>query len=147
MAGRRTDRYRACVIWTSLLVAVLVMGIAALLGAVSALRPRVGLFVERSGGRADVAPDRTRDPADSPVVAGSRLAVITVAVLMGVPYAVRFTAGAAAPVAATGHVEAAAAGGERPWHLVVLHRPSRSLRLPHGPAHRKPWARQQLSQR
>ncbi|MCE0446044.1 ABC transporter permease subunit [Streptomyces tricolor] len=35
------------------------------------------------------------------------------------PYAVRLTAGAAAPVAASGYVEAAAAGGERLWYLVV----------------------------
>jgi peptide/nickel transport system permease protein len=107
-------------IGTSLLVAVLVTGIAAVLGAVSALRPRVGLVVERSADVLMLLPTAL----GILLIAlswpgGGRLAIIAAAVVMGVPYAVRFAAGAAAPVAASGYVEAAAAGGERLWHLVV----------------------------
>ncbi|MBT2421070.1 ABC transporter permease [Streptomyces sp. ISL-22] len=105
---------------TSLLVAVLVTGIAALLGAVSALRPAVGRIVERA---ADVL---MLLPAVLGILLvtlswpdGGRLAVVTAAVVLGVPYAVRLVAGAAAPVAASGYVEAAAVGGERLWYLVV----------------------------
>jgi peptide/nickel transport system permease protein len=39
--------------------------------------------------------------------------------VLGVPYAVRLAASAAAPIAETGYVETAAAGGERLWYLVV----------------------------
>ncbi|MBD0841686.1 ABC transporter permease [Streptomyces sp. TRM68416] len=105
---------------TSLLVAVLVTGAAALLGAVGALRPSVGRFVERT---ADVL---MLLPAVLGILLvtlswpdGGRLAVVTASVALGVPYAVRLVAGAAAPVAASGYVEAAAVGGERLWHLVL----------------------------
>ncbi|MFI1507741.1 ABC transporter permease [Streptomyces sp. NPDC020597] len=105
---------------TSLLVAVLVTGIAALLGAISALRPAVGRIVERA---ADVL---MLLPAVLGILLvtlswpdGGRLAVVTAAVVLGVPYAVRLVAGAAAPVAASGYVEAAAVGGERLWYVVV----------------------------
>lgn len=105
---------------TSLLVAVLVTAVAAVLGSVSALRPAVGRIVERT---ADVL---MLLPAVLGILLvtlswpdGGRLAVITAAVVLGVPYAVRLVAGAAAPVAASGYVEAAAVGGERLWHLVV----------------------------
>ncbi|MEU9167589.1 ABC transporter permease subunit [Streptomyces sp. NPDC048420] len=105
---------------TSLLVAVLVTAVAAVLGAVSALRPPLGRIVERT---ADVL---MLLPAVLGILLvtlswpdGGRLAVVTAAVVLGVPYAVRLVAGAAAPVAASGYVEAAAVGGERLWHLVV----------------------------
>ncbi|MFE7777110.1 ABC transporter permease [Streptomyces sp. NPDC057445] len=105
---------------TSLLVAVLVTAAAALLGALGALRPGVGRIVERS---ADVL---MLLPAVLGILlialswpGGGRLAVIAAAVVMGVPYAVRLVAGAAAPIAASGYVEAAAVGGERLWHLVL----------------------------
>ncbi|MFF4229277.1 ABC transporter permease [Streptomyces sp. NPDC001820] len=105
---------------TSLLVAVLVTAAAALLGALGTLRPTVGRIVERS---ADVL---MLLPAVLGILlialswpGGGRFAVIAAAVVMGVPYAVRLVAGAAAPVAASGYVEAAAVGGERLWHLVV----------------------------
>ncbi|MEV5343991.1 ABC transporter permease subunit [Streptomyces sp. NPDC052676] len=104
---------------SSLLVAVLVTAVAAVLGAVGALRPAVGRIVERA---ADVL---MLLPAVLGILlvtlswpGGGRLAVIAAAVALGVPYAVRLAAGAAAPVAATGYVEAAAAGGERLWYLV-----------------------------
>ncbi|MFE9764504.1 ABC transporter permease [Streptomyces sp. NPDC005808] len=105
---------------SSLLVAALVTGSAAVLGAIGALRPPVGRLVER------VADVLMLLPAVLGILLvtlswpdGGRLAVITAAVLLGVPYAVRLAAGAAAPVAASGYVEAAAAGGERLWHLVL----------------------------
>ncbi|QKW09590.1 ABC transporter permease [Streptomyces sp. NA04227] len=105
---------------TSLLVAVLVTAVAAVLGAVSALRPAVGRIVERA---ADVL---MLLPAVLGILLvtlswpdGGRLAIVTVSVVLGVPYAVRLVAGAAAPVARSGYVEAAAVGGERLWYLVV----------------------------
>ncbi|MEU1026784.1 ABC transporter permease, partial [Streptomyces sp. NPDC005904] len=88
---------------TSLLVAFLVTGAAALLGALGALRPTVGRIVERC---ADVL---MLLPAVLGILlialswpGGGRFAVIAAAVVMGVPYAVRLVAGAAAPVAASG---------------------------------------------
>ncbi len=82
-------------------------------GAVSALRPAVGRVVERT---ADVL---MLLPAVLGILLvtlswpdGGRLAVVTASVVLGVPYAVRLVAGAAAPVAASGYVEAAAVGGE-----------------------------------
>ncbi|MGW7081502.1 ABC transporter permease [Streptomyces sp. NPDC054871] len=105
---------------TSLLVAVLVTALAAVLGAVSALRPAIGRIVERT---ADVL---MLLPAVLGILLvtlswpdGGRLAVVTASVVLGVPYAVRLVAGAAAPVAASGYVEAATVGGERLWYLVV----------------------------
>ncbi|MFF0445430.1 ABC transporter permease subunit [Streptomyces sp. NPDC004609] len=105
---------------TSLLVTFLVVAVAALLGAIAALRPAIGRIVERS---ADVL---MLLPAVLGILlitlswpGGGRFAVVAAAVAMGVPYAVRVVAGAAAPVAASGYVEAAAVGGERLWHLVV----------------------------
>lgn len=105
---------------TSLLVAVLVTALAAVLGAVSALRPAVGRIVERT---CDVL---MLLPAVLGILLvtlswpdGGRLAVVTAAVVLGVPYAVRLVAGAATPVAASGYVEAASVGGERLWYLVV----------------------------
>ncbi|MFI6765931.1 ABC transporter permease [Streptomyces sp. NPDC050355] len=105
---------------TSLLVAFLVTAAAALLGALGALRPALGRVVERS---ADVL---MLLPAVLGILlvalswpGGGRLAVVATAVVLGVPYAVRLVSGAAAPVAASGYIEAAAVGGERLWHLVV----------------------------
>jgi peptide/nickel transport system permease protein len=105
---------------SSLLVALLVTAVAAVLGAVSALRPTVGRIVERSADLLMLL------PAVLGILlvtlcwpGGGRLAVIAAAVVLGVPYAVRLAAAAASPVAASGYVEAAVAGGERLWHLVV----------------------------
>ncbi|MGP4001797.1 ABC transporter permease [Streptomyces sp. 8N706] len=107
-------------IGTSLVVALIVTGLAAVLGTAGALRPAFGRVVERT---ADVL---MLLPAVLGILLitlswpdGGRPAVITAAVALGVPYAVRLVAGAAAPVAATGYVEAAVAGGERLWRLVV----------------------------
>ncbi|MER6011073.1 ABC transporter permease [Streptomyces bluensis] len=105
---------------SALLIAVVVTGAAAVLGAIGALRPRAGRIVER------VADVLILLPAVLGIMlialswpGGGRLAVVLAAVVLGLPYAVRLAANAAAPVATTGYVEAAAAGGERLWVLVV----------------------------
>ncbi|MEU9984301.1 ABC transporter permease subunit [Streptomyces sp. NPDC050856] len=105
---------------TSLLVTVLVTATAAALGTVAALRPGIGRVVDRA---ADVL---MLLPAVLGILlialawpGGGRLALVAAATVMGVPYAVRLVAAAAAPVVASGYIEAAAVGGERLWHLVV----------------------------
>ncbi|MEU9364209.1 ABC transporter permease subunit [Streptomyces avermitilis] len=105
---------------SALLVAVLVTGSAAILGAIGVVRPVVGRMVERTADLLMLL------PAVLGILlvtlswpAGGRFAVIAAAVVLGVPYAVRLAASAAAPVAEAGYVEAAAAGGERLWYLVV----------------------------
>lgn len=104
---------------SALVAAVLVTGIAAVSGAVGALRPRVGRVVDRTADLLMLLPAvlglllialSWRD--------GGRYAIVLAAVVLGVPYAVRLVVGAAAPIAASGYVEAAAAGGERLWQLV-----------------------------
>ncbi|MFI6736937.1 ABC transporter permease [Nonomuraea sp. NPDC050451] len=104
----------------SLVVAVLVTAIAAVLGVAGALRPALGRVVERA---ADVF---MLLPAVLGILlvtqswpGGGRIALVAAAVALGTPYAMRFMAAAAAPVVAAGYVEAAVAGGERTWHLVV----------------------------
>ncbi|WP_306363771.1 hypothetical protein [Nocardia sp. CC227C] len=80
---------------------------AACESAASGLRRGIGV-----GSRAR----RARAAVHRAVMAGRRSSgIITAAVVPGVPYAVRLVTGAAAPIAASGYVEAAAAGGE---HLV-----------------------------
>ncbi|MET9951751.1 ABC transporter permease subunit [Streptomyces sp. NPDC006339] len=107
-------------ITTSLVVTALITATAAVLGTVAALRPGVGRVVDRAADVLMLLP---------PVLgillialswpAGGRLALIVAAYALGVPYAVRVAAAAAAPVVASGYIEAAAAGGERLWYLVV----------------------------
>ncbi|MBV6702378.1 ABC transporter permease subunit [Kitasatospora aureofaciens] len=110
----------APLIATALAVAVLVTGIATLLGILCALRPRLGRWVEQT---ADVA---ILLPAVLGIMlialawpAGGRLPVAAAATVLGIPYAVRVVAAAAAPIAATGYIEAATAGGERLWYLMA----------------------------
>ncbi|MDT3395109.1 ABC transporter permease subunit [Streptomyces sp. B1866] len=105
---------------TSLLVTALVTGIAAVLGTVAALRPGVGRVIDRA---ADVL---MLLPAVLGILLitlswpdGGRVALVAAATVLGVPYAVRLVAAAAAPVVASGYLEAAAVGGERLWYLVV----------------------------
>ncbi|GHG72905.1 ABC transporter permease [Streptomyces griseocarneus] len=107
-------------IGSALVVAVLVTALAAVLGCFAVLTPTLGRLVERGADVAMLLP---------PVLGvmllalawpgGGRLAVMTAATALGVPYAVRVVAGAAAPVAASGFVEAATASGERLWHLAL----------------------------
>lgn len=110
----------SALIGSALVVAVAVTFLATLLGCFAVLSPRLGRLVERAADTAILLP---------PVLGimllalawpgGGRLAITVAAVLLGIPYAVRIVAGAAAPVAATGFVEAAVASGERPGYLAL----------------------------
>ncbi|MFG2856457.1 ABC transporter permease [Streptomyces mirabilis] len=107
-------------IGSALLVAVVVTGLATLIGCVAVLRPALGRAVERTADVAILLP---------PVLGimlialawpdGGRLAVNTAAIVLGVPYAVRLVAGAAVPLAQSGYIEAATARGERLWYLTL----------------------------
>ncbi|MFI9308193.1 ABC transporter permease subunit [Streptomyces triculaminicus] len=104
----------------ALAVAVTVTALAAVLGCFAVLTPTLGRLVERGADAAMLLP---------PVLGvmllalawpgGGRLAVMAAAVALGVPYAVRVVAGAAAPLAASGFVEAATASGERLGYLAL----------------------------
>ncbi|MBF6049502.1 ABC transporter permease subunit [Streptomyces sp. NRRL B-1677] len=110
----------SALIGSALLAAVTVTALATALGCFAVLSPALGRLVERSADLAILLP---------PVLGimllalawpgGGRLAVVAAAVVLGIPYAVRVVAGAAAPAAAQGFVEAAAASGERLWHLAL----------------------------
>ncbi|MFD8998959.1 ABC transporter permease [Streptomyces abikoensis] len=105
----------------ALAVAVTVTLLAAVLGCLAVLGPRLGAVVERAADLVILVP---------PVLGlmllalawpgGRRLAVTTAAVVLGTPYAVRVVAAAAAPLAGAGFVEASVASGERLWR-VALH--------------------------
>lgn len=98
---------------TAAAVAVVVTALAALLGTLAVLRPVAGALIERLADVLILLP---------PVLgillivlswpAGGPFALTTAAVLLGLPYAVRVVAAAAAPVASAGYVQAAVAGGE-----------------------------------
>ncbi|MFJ1791112.1 ABC transporter permease [Kitasatospora griseola] len=108
----------APLIATALAIALAVTATATAVGIVAVLRPALGRWIERAADLTILLP---------PVLAvmlvalawpgGGRIAVAVAATLLGIPYAVRIVAAAAAPVAATGFVEAAAAGGETLRHL------------------------------
>ncbi|MFE7031314.1 ABC transporter permease subunit [Streptomyces sp. NPDC057621] len=105
---------------SALLIAAVVTAAAAVIGAIGALRPAVGRVVERAADVLILLPS----VLGIMLVAlswpgGGRLAVAAAAIVLGLPYAVRLVTHAAAPVAASGYVEAATAGGERLWFLVV----------------------------
>lgn len=105
---------------TSVLVTVVVTGAAALLGTVGVLRPRVGRVVEHCADVIMLLPAVLGILLIALSWPGSgRWAAVVAAVVIGVPYAVRVVAGAAAPIAESGYVEAARVGGESLWHLVV----------------------------
>ncbi|WP_433758953.1 ABC transporter permease subunit [Nocardia sp. CA-135398] len=100
-------------------IAVAVTGLSCVLGAIAALRPRVGAMIE---GVADFA-------ILLPAVLGILLVLtawpdagvyglVVVALLFGTPYCARVFAAAAAGVAASGYVEAAQTSGETLSHLV-----------------------------
>lgn len=100
-------------------IAVLVTAVSSVLGAVAALRTRVGAVIETATDLAMLVP----------AVLGILLVLTTwpdagvygliaVALLFGAPYCARVFAAAAAGVAATGYVEAARASGETLAHLV-----------------------------
>ncbi|MEU6878945.1 ABC transporter permease [Streptomyces sp. NPDC046712] len=104
----------------ALLIAVVVTGIATVLGCLAVLRPRLGRTIERTADVLILLP---------PVLGimlialawpgGGRWAVIAAAIVLGTPYAVRIVASAAAPMASAGYVEAAIARGERPSYIAL----------------------------
>ncbi|MFI0966586.1 ABC transporter permease subunit [Streptomyces sp. NPDC021080] len=105
---------------TALGIAVTVTSIATVLGVIAALRPALGRWIERAADLVILLPA----VLGIMLVAlawpgGGRLAIGAAATVLGIPYAVRIVAAAAAPIAATGYVEAAAAGGKHLWHLAV----------------------------
>ncbi|WP_067653577.1 ABC transporter permease subunit [Nocardia harenae] len=100
-------------------IAVFTTLLGAVLGAIAALRPALGRFIEGSADFAILVPAilgillvLTSWPAAG--IAG----LLVVALLFGVPYCARVFAAAAAGVAATGYVEVARASGETLQHLV-----------------------------
>ncbi|WP_324192617.1 ATP-binding cassette domain-containing protein [Nocardia cyriacigeorgica] len=104
---------------TAAVIAVVVTVVASVLGAVAALRPRVGAVIELG----------TDFVILLPAVLGILLVLtswpdagvpglIVLALLFGAPYCARVFAAAAAGVAASGYIEAAQAGGETLPHLV-----------------------------
>ncbi|WP_326811888.1 ABC transporter permease subunit [Streptomyces scopuliridis] len=100
-------------IGSALLVTAVVTLLATLLGCFAVLHPTLGRAVERTADVLILLP---------PVLGimlialawpgGGRWAVIGAAIVLGTPYAVRIVAGAAAPLANAGYVEAATARGE-----------------------------------
>lgn len=104
---------------TAAVIAVVVTVVASVLGAVAALRPRVGAVIELG----------TDFVILLPAVLGILLVLtswpdagvpglIVLALLFGAPYCARVFAAAAAGVAASGYIEAVQAGGETLPHLV-----------------------------
>ncbi|MFE3444398.1 ATP-binding cassette domain-containing protein [Nocardia sp. NPDC059180] len=105
---------------TAAVIAVVVTVVASVLGAVAALRPRVGAVIELG----------TDFVILLPAVLGILLVLtswpdagvaglIMIALLFGAPYCARVFAAAAAGVATSGYVEAAQASGETLPHLVL----------------------------
>lgn len=100
-------------------IAVLVTALAAVLGVVAVLRPRIGAILERVTDLLILLP---------PVLAillvilswpgSGMLGLIALAVVIGTPYTARVVAAAAGGIAASGYVETAMADGERLGALV-----------------------------
>lgn len=113
LAGGRT------LLLTSIVIAVAVTALAAAAGVVAVLRPGVGAVIERAADLVMLVPTVLAVLLVVLAWPGSdRGALVAAGVLMGTPYALRVVAGAAAPVAASGYVQAAVAGGERLTYLV-----------------------------
>ncbi|MEK2491629.1 ABC transporter permease subunit [Kitasatospora purpeofusca] len=110
----------APLIATALAVALVVTAAATGLGIVAVLRPALGRWIERAADLTILLPTVLAIMLVALAwPGGGRLAVATAATVLGIPYAVRIVAAAAAPLATAGYVEAAAAGGENLWHLTV----------------------------
>jgi peptide/nickel transport system permease protein len=103
----------------SIVVALVVTAAAAVLGAVSALRPRLGVFVGR------IADILILLPAVLGILligiswpGSGRIPVVVASIVLGTPFAFRIVAAAAASVAVSGFVEVASASGESTMSLV-----------------------------
>lgn len=104
---------------SSALVALVVTGLAAVLGAISALRPKLGVVVERFADMLILL------PAVLGIMiigiswpASGRTPVVVAAIVLGTPFAFRIAASAAAPVAQSGFVEVSTASGESTLSVV-----------------------------
>ncbi|MFI2608945.1 ABC transporter permease [Kitasatospora sp. NPDC018619] len=110
----------APLIATALAIALVVTAAATAVGILAVLRPALGRWIERAADLTILLPSVLAIMLIALAwPGGGRLGVAAAAILLGIPYAVRIVAAAAAPLAATGFVEAAAAGGENLWHLTV----------------------------
>ncbi|APE36966.1 hypothetical protein BOX37_26920 [Nocardia mangyaensis] len=103
----------------SAVIAVAVTVLSATLGTVAAVRPRAGAVIELAGDLVILLPAvlgillvLTAWPH------GGEAALITVALVFGVPYCARLFAASAASIASTGYLEAAIVSGESLPHLV-----------------------------
>ncbi|MCZ0992119.1 AAA family ATPase [Streptomyces noursei] len=101
-------------------MAVVVTALTTLLGCLAALGPALGRVIEAVADVAILLPPVLGIMLLS-LAGRGRPAVTVAAITLGTPYAVRFVAGAAAPLAASasGFFEAAAADGERLFHLTL----------------------------
>ncbi|MFB9593661.1 ABC transporter permease [Streptomyces racemochromogenes] len=107
-------------IGSALLVATVVTLTATLTGCVAVLRPAIGRAVERTADVAILLPS----VLGIMLIAlawpgGGRGAVVVAAMVLGTPYAVRIVAGAAAPLANSGYVEAAVTRGENLAYIAL----------------------------
>jgi peptide/nickel transport system permease protein len=101
------------------LVAVIVTAVAAVLGAAAALRPTLGVVVERCADLLILLPVALGIMVIGVSWPGTgRIPVVLAAIVLGTPFAFRVAAAASAPVAASGFVEVASAQGERTLSLV-----------------------------
>jgi peptide/nickel transport system permease protein len=104
---------------TSALVAVVVTALAAVLGAVAALRPALGAVIERAADTLILLPAALGIMVVGGSLPGSgRIPVVLAAIVLGSPFAFRVAAAAAQPVAAAGFVETSMASGEGTLSLV-----------------------------
>ncbi|MFI6019062.1 ABC transporter permease [Streptomyces sp. NPDC051287] len=104
----------------SLLVAVTVTLAATVIGCIAVLRPALGSAVERSADVAILLPPLLGIMLIALAwPGGGRWAVITAAIVLGIPYAVRVVAAAASPLANAGYVEAALARGESTIYIAL----------------------------
>ncbi|MFF5701446.1 ABC transporter permease [Streptomyces sp. NPDC012794] len=107
-------------IGSALVVAVTVTLLATLLGCAAVLRPALGRAVERTADVSILLPS----VLGIMLIAlawpgGGRGPVVIAATVLGTPYAVRIVAGAAAPLANSGYVEAAVTRGEGLAYIAV----------------------------
>ncbi|MFK4111334.1 ABC transporter permease [Streptomyces sp. NPDC002176] len=104
----------------ALLVAVVTTVAAVLTGCLAVLRPALGRAVERCADVAILLPPLLGIMLIALAwPGGGRWAVLAAAVILGVPYAVRVVAAAAAPLATAGYVEAALARGESTPYIAL----------------------------
>ncbi|GAA1163371.1 ABC transporter permease subunit [Streptomyces hebeiensis] len=104
----------------ALLVAAVVTAAAALVGCFAVLRPALGRAVERCADVAILLPPLLGIMLIALAwPGGGRWAVIAAAIVLGVPYAVRVVAAAAAPLATAGYVEAAVTRGESTAYIAL----------------------------